>query len=187
MASFDYRENEACGIAERFRGEDVAHYELWSSLHWAEPDRAASDFLGQVLTQRAATKRRLFISHTRTDTNLALDVVSWCNSVGLDYWLDVLDPSLNAVPKSSSYYALTIAAIIEMALLNCTHVLVVYTDDAATSRWVPYEYGRVKIPTVRSLQAAAWNETALTTLPEYLLLGTVCRPRASAEKWVKSI
>jgi len=187
MASFDYRENELYGIAGRFRGEDVAHHELWSSMRWAEPGRGASDFLGQALTQRAATNRRLFISHKSTDTNLALDVVSWCNSVGLDYWLDVLDPRLGAVPKSSPHYGITIAAIIEMALLNCTHVLVIYTDDAATSRWVPYEYGRVKIPTVRSLQAAAWDETASTTLPEYLLLGTICQSRASAERWVKSI
>lgn len=187
MPSYDYRENEAIGIESRFRGEDVAHQEIWASMLGSDPQRGATEFLGSSLAQRATSETRLFISHKSTDTNLALDVVKWCKSEGLDYWLDVLDPKLSAIQPSNPAYARTVAAIIEMALLNCTHVMVVYTDAAATSRWVPYEYGRVKIPGLRSMQAAAWDNTAVTTLPEYLLLGMICKSKMSAERWVKSI
>lgn len=187
MASFDYRDTESNEISERFQGQDIENQVLWSSTSWTEPG-AATEFFDRNLTSRVPAKKRLFISHKSADTKKALEVVTWCRSRRLDYWLDVLDPRLSSLSKSSPHYAVTIAAIIEMALSNCTHVLVVYTDAAAESRWVPYEYGRVKIPGVRSLQAAAWDETtSMIDLPEYMSLGAVCQPKSKAKDWVNSI
>jgi hypothetical protein len=55
--------------------------------------------------------------------------IAWLASrkAGLEYWLDVHDPVLRlasaALPSGHPVYATTVAAIIEIALLNCTHAV----------------------------------------------------------------
>jgi hypothetical protein len=48
------------------------------------------------------------------------------------------------------------ACVIEMALLNCTHVVALVTPESVPSRWIPYEYGNVKEPTPYLLNPVCW-------------------------------
>jgi len=74
--------------------------------------------------------------------------IAWLASEhGWDYWLDVHDPGLTVINSrllSPQSQALAVALIIEVALLNCTHVLATITDNSPGSAWIPYEYGRVQ-------------------------------------------
>ncbi len=82
---------------------------------------------------------------------------------------------------------MVVAAIIEMALLNSTHVMAVITPHTSGSQWVPYEYGRVKDPTPVALQAACWlhNGVSASTAPEYLYLGTTTRSEIDVNDWLR--
>lgn len=73
-----------------------------------------------------------------------------------------------------------IAAIIEMALLNCTAVVAVHSILSAASKWIPYEFGRVKThaplsrdaigyfhPAVWNALAAEYFELAMKTFGEH--------------------
>ena len=78
------------------------------------------------------------------------------------------------------------AGIIEMALLNSTHVVAVMTPNTAGSQWVPYEYGRVKEPVPITLQAACWVSRLVTALPEYLYLGVITKAESDLQLWLRN-
>jgi hypothetical protein len=87
--------------------------------------------------------------------------------------MDVLDPNLaGVIPNlSSKQKAVLVATIIEMALLNSSHVIATITNQTATSQWVPYEFGRVKEKTVVAGESCSWvHPIQKPTLAEYLNL-----------------
>ncbi|NUO51341.1 MAG: toll/interleukin-1 receptor domain-containing protein [Polyangiaceae bacterium] len=116
---------------------------------------------------------RLFISHSQHDPDFAERIAWLADSRGFEYWLDIHDPLLSGggpVPPR------VVASTIEIALINCTHLLAVYTKNAFGSVWVPYEYGRAKDRLgILSDSISAWIPTNSTdkpsSVPDYLLLG----------------
>jgi hypothetical protein len=133
----------------------------------------------------------LFVSHKQVDVNQATRIAYLACQEGFDYWLDVLDPSLAGVGASGTtpeQMAAATAALVEMALLNSSHVMAVMTPNTKGSQWVPYEYGRVKTPQVKSLQASCWVDRVVATgpLPEYLYLGPVLKSEIDIRQWLKS-
>jgi hypothetical protein len=164
---------------------------------------AARRWLNQI---RQAPKKkdtapcpRVFVSHRQADDAWALRIAWLAWDEGFDYWLDVihLDPERNQqvatleqkLGRALSDFERSIltAAIIEMALLNCTHVLAVMTDKTKGSQWVPYEYGRTKDATPISIQASCWWDS--TTLqnskpPEYLYLGPIHGNESAIRSWL---
>ena len=124
--------------------------------------RLLADYAGE----RPLSQPRVFVSHRMADVPYA-ERIAWLASrkAGLEYWLDVHDPVLRlasaALPPGRPVYAITVAAIIEMALLNCTHVIAAHTPPPNTSwrpsQWIPYELARAKkAGSVISRQAAGW-------------------------------
>jgi hypothetical protein len=134
----------------------------------------------------------VFVSHRQADTQQALRIAYMACREGFDYWLDVLDPNLSSLPAAGSMgatmsqTAFAVAAIIEMALLNSTHVVAVMTENTKGSMWVPYEYGRVKAPTPITLEAACWIDAGLRSspIPEYLWLGVVTASETDLRTWL---
>ena len=89
---------------------------------------------------------RLFVSHRKADKDCALRIAEIAAQNGFAYWVDVLDPDLQALSKSTiagSLIPLVTACIIEMALINCTHVIACMTPHSRGTLWIPYEYGRI--------------------------------------------
>jgi hypothetical protein len=134
---------------------------------------------------------RVFISHQRVDETRAREIADLAKIAGYDVWLDVLEPALK-FPQSPAPTAQeksrAVATIVETALLNCTHVLAVMTPNAERSRWVPYEYGRVKDSSLYSLNAACWidSQLATPTLPEYLQLGQITHSDPEISMWLQN-
>lgn len=164
-----------------------------------EPDQQFTDPLRELRalhSQKAAQLKlrcpRVFISHRRCDAAKALWVAWLANSERFDYWLDILDPNLAAVSlnlKLSLYQqAVLMAGIIELALLNCSHVIAVMTNRVPGTLWMPYEYGRVKDSQLISLEAAAWFDRSwgLTNTPEYFHLGHQLRNESEIRRWLGS-
>jgi hypothetical protein len=133
---------------------------------------------------------RVFVSHKKEDEKRAREITDLARQGGWDVWLDVLEPELK-FPKgtpSVEEKSLAVATIIEMALLNCTHVLAVLTEKAERSRWIPYEYGRVKDSSPFSLNAACWIDSDVTTtsVPEYFLLSPITKNDQELSTWLQS-
>ena len=76
------------------------------------------------------SRPRLFVSHRKDDETRARDVATLAQAEGFQVWLDVLDSGLQSTARASTGTpadALAVALIIEMALLNCTHVIALIT------------------------------------------------------------
>jgi hypothetical protein len=106
------------------------------------------------------------------------------DQAGFYFWLDVVNlPPPSVIAKMNS---LSIALRIEMALLNCSHIVAVYTDITPGSTWVPYEYGRVKEPVLQTTMCCAWLyvQTPQTTIvPEWLELNQKYTTERDLVQW----
>ncbi len=134
----------------------------------------------------------LFVSHRnrKLDIARALEAVALADRKGFDVWLDVLEPRLNGLPaapgREDDTQAQALAGVIEVALVNATHVLVVRTKNTDGSTWVPYEYGRVRDDDTLSGVAACWLAEADTgKLPAYYHLGFVARSKPALGQWLE--
>ena len=85
---------------------------------------------------------RALHSHRQKDAVLARRVAWLAAKARFQFWLDDLDPHLALVPalrlNPNLEALLIIACLIEIALLNCSHVLAVITPRTRGSMWVPY-------------------------------------------------
>lgn len=101
----------------------------------------------------------VFISHKSCDVKFADWIARIVVERGFDHWLDVENPTLKAVtgaPITSPYYETLVAALVEIALLNSTHLIAVHTARSHTSMWVPYEIGRAKSRRIFSSPVSGW-------------------------------
>ena len=137
---------------------------------------------------------RLFVSHRSSDKEMALRIAWLATREGWDYWIDVLDPNLVALRRRDNLgslmpeqQVLAAAAIVEFALLNCSHLIAVMTNDTRGSMWVPYEYGRVKEPAPLSYQVSCWRHPQLKACdcPEYLVLAPVHLTEHEIVSWLQ--
>ena len=195
MANYDWREYRDRSWFARFP-EGVRGYTVWRErqfrtqldLRTMETDIKRA----RERTTAAPSQPCVFVSHRRSDEAQARRVAFLACQEGFDYWLDVVDPNLSGVTgvtiSSEEQKAAAVAAIIEMALLNSTHVVAVMTANTRGSEWVPYEYGRVKAPQLPiSLQAACWADPRIGwDLPGYLYLGEIHRSESDVRQWLRT-
>jgi hypothetical protein len=158
--------------------------------------------------KQAATCPRVFVSHRQSDDKQALRIAWLAQDEGWGYWLDLVDlnPSSTQQPNASPNRQLDAlekwlggppthlqksiftAAVIEMGLLNCTHVIAAMTHNTRGSQWVPYEYGRVKEATPVAMNAASWWDSTtlkINQLPEYLHLAPVLEKENAIRGWLQ--
>jgi len=133
---------------------------------------------------------RLFISHRHADALYALRIAKLALDHRFAFWLDILDPSLLALgttpPANPALLPLLTACIIEMALLNCTHVIACMTPNSPGSAWIPYEFGRIKDQRLITINTASWLHPAFPSplFPDYLLLGEITQNEPQINRWL---
>ena len=126
---------------------------------------------------------RLFVSHRQGNRECALRVAWLADQAGFDVWIDVWNPLLSDTGGLSDEKA--IAAVIEMALLNSTHLCAVYTDDTRGSEWVPYEYGRVKDKVTMSRRASCCLHPQMKNAwPAWAHLGETSEYEPRLRQWL---
>lgn len=150
---------------------------------------AFDDFLRSLrLARTHSSACRVFVSHQRADVALAETIAYHATLAGFEYWLDVHDPLLtwaNGLTLPPMVQSILIAAIIEMALLNCSHGITVQTTNAQHSLWVPYEFGRAKQRWLTSTQVASWFDNGMyaATTADYLKLGVCAQSTSEVVDW----
>jgi hypothetical protein len=148
------------------------------------------DFFADVANSFAKPSTAcVFVSHQRLDTHRGERVACLIDDHGLDSWLDVHDPTLMRVNAlvSDTLRSILIAFIVELALLNSTHVIALHTTHSLSSRWVPYELARAKARGVKSFQAAGWFETGQTpkTCGDYVRLAVRTHNEHQVIDWIR--
>lgn len=197
MPDYDYAEFQGRPPAQRF-----PNWIIGSGL-WREYGNGDGEAIRRLLDVLVVARLsanwgtaplrcpRLFISHRQIDDARARQVAAIARTAGFQVWLDAEDANLTGLAKSSALrtpdeIAQLTADYIETALLNSTHVIALITKNTPGSKWVPYEYGRVKHPSMYSPQAACWIESGVATkdLGEYLLLGVRTETDQQIEAWL---
>src|SRR5262245_32538187 len=196
MASFKYPEPNEENFWNRYAemGDDAIGRNAWlefrSRFPFEDP-AAAWDWLDLIRAVGRSAKKsmprpcpRVFVSHKQEDKDLALDVAEHIYKEGFDVWIDVINLPKVPAPKGFNR-AVLLAAIIEMGLINCSHLVAVMTPNTVPSRWVPYEYGRVKDdPPSRVTVAALLEPPNLPNLPDYLYLAPILRSAGDLTLWL---
>jgi hypothetical protein len=169
-------------------------YDLWQTLGPGLPETFPR-LLSALMRRRAEVNwrqppfgcPRLFVSHRKDDWPRALEIANLAKKIGFQVWVDVLEPRLQVTNATGADKAREIADLIETALLNSTHAIVVMTPITNGSRWVGYEYGRVKDSSVKALNVGCWirDDVKPDDLPEFLLLGEQTRTDAQIEDWLR--
>lgn len=131
----------------------------------------------------------VFVSHKRCDVAIAERIAWVAVANGFDYWLDVHDPVLPTIADAdipSPFKETIIAAIVEIALLNATHLIAVHTPQSHSSLWVPYEIGRAKSRDIWSAQVSGWFQPGKVApkAGEYTWLMERLGSRAEIERWL---
>lgn len=209
MANYNFHSNMEQSLRERYKSVDEAA-EIDESLQaslafWREtfmnvdslPQENALQKLflnlkniAPMAPRRLCPRYRVFVSHRQCDKDYALRIANIANDQGFEFWLDILDPHLSSLPKgiSPQTLALLTACIIEMGLVNSTHVLAVMTPNTRGSEWLPYEYGRIRQAS-GLVNTGCWQYQPLghtLTLPDYMLLGEINDSEADIENWLDS-
>jgi len=198
MPDFNWKERMGSSWADRFPDWAIGLW-VWREYGYRIVDGGGNRILETLsgLWDESDIRRtikcpRLFISHKQCDEALAKRIAWIAKDQGFDYWLDVEDPTLTSLKEgdtsddNTTMVATIIACVIEMALLNCTHVAAVISPSTKDSRWVPYEFGRVKDNRLMSLRAGSWihPDVAGKTLPEYLHLCKVMHDKRELPEWL---
>jgi hypothetical protein len=196
VSNYNWLEFAGRPPAERYP-DWVEGVDLWRDFISGDAG-ARQRLLDELISARASvpwgapgtelSRPRLFVSHRKDDETRARDVATLAQAEGFQVWLDVLDTGLQSTARASTGTpadALAIALIIEMALLNCTHVIALLTPRTPGTYWVPYEYGRVKDSSPHSLRAACWIDPHVTYEPEYLELGVKTRSDDEIRDWLR--
>lgn len=208
MPDFDWRQTQTFPLEERFFDNSIGWFEwkgLVTSLYSLGKNPSPGDcmavfdvFLQGVNTVAATAKKLseccLFVSHrgTTQDTAYAERIAFRAFSAGYEYWLDIHDPTLRFINTGPSIQSpvreILIAAIIEMGLLNSSHVIAVMTGKSAGSKWIPYEFGRAKQRLLYSLFSATWLEPAMqpNKCGEYIHLGVMNRTENEIDQWLRT-
>jgi len=99
---------------------------------------------------------------------------------------DAFMQRVDGIPTPSALRVF-VSAIIEMALLNSTHLISVQTAEAQGSLWVPYEYGRAK-KRLLSSEVASWfdNQVYENTRADYLKIAHCAVSEAAVDAWLAS-
>ena len=185
MASYDWHEFENRNLFERFP-EWANGFNEWRNFMENFP-REEFSFNEQI---QLPTCPRVFVSHKKEDDQIARRIAWLAVQEKFEFWLDVFDPPLQAFLSQKGLYtpleeARLTAAIIEMGLINCTHVIAAITKQSRPSRWIPYEYGRVKDNKTLVGPTASWlPKSEMGNLPEYLHLGNLSHTEQDLRNWL---
>src|ERR1700675_500800 len=187
---YDSAEFENVSLQERFPNWALG-LEIWRQF--CEGAQSADDlanFLRRLAAARPTMRpsgalpgaiTRVFISHKKENRDEALRVAWLANQAGHHFWLDILNPIL----RGALLNPIQTACVIEMGLLNCSHIIALIMPESHASRWITYEYGRVKEPTVYALNSACWlHSTQYSNIAEYLFLGPQTQTEDDITGWL---
>lgn len=129
------------GSTNSIRDVTVAYFTKQSLKDYALQRR--NDPQVQGILRKAMTdsrQARVFLSHSHTDAqDITKDDIEYARvllaSQGVDVYIDWLDPTMPSIISKET------ASQIKVKITSCDKFVVVATNNAVRSRWVPWELG----------------------------------------------
>lgn len=107
----------------------------------------------------------VFISHRSNDSEIARSIAQDIKNAGADVYIDLDDDGLQLASIKDD--AASIVNYIEKAILMCSQILVIVSDDTKESWWVPYEVGYAKKSQKEIISCIVGGEVNVD-FPDYL-------------------
>lgn len=107
----------------------------------------------KALTDSCAVKPKVFLSHSSADKEDIDNALSLLGSQGVAVYVDYEDPALPATTSP------TTAAMLRRRIEECDGFVLVATQNAAQSAWVPWELGFAD-------KAKSWGRVALVPVAD---------------------
>lgn len=111
----------------------------------------------------------IFISHQKQDAPACRLLADFLMDKGINVYFDEYDKSINRDDPQSVVNA------IQRGLNNSTHTLVILSDHALASTWVPWEVGYSYVQRPHRIYALTLRDVSYRTLPEYFQILPVIR------------
>lgn len=112
---------------------------------------------------------KVFISHKKEDSLLALSIQNAFSKYGISSYLDVLDSDIDAGGKELTEH-------IKKNLNSCTDIIVVISEKTKSSWWVPFEIGmsaQIDMPTASFLATEVILPSYLSYWPRLKSVGDI--------------
>lgn len=121
----------------------------------------------------------VFISHQKADSAAAKQIADYLLTAGIDVYFDEYDDTLELANPYS------VVNGIRNGLKHCTHILVLLSENALKSKWIPWEVGYAyDLKTVLSLTL---KDISTIQLPEYLQITTIIRGTKSLNELISTL
>lgn len=104
---------------------------------------------------------RVFISHQKKDSDVAEKVADYFLDAGIDIYFDKYDETINQNDPNS------VVTAIKRGIENCSHMLVLFSQNTLGSMWVPWEIGYAYRSLI-SLSVLRLKGIDGSKLPDYL-------------------
>lgn len=115
----------------------------------------------------------IFISHQKKDAPSCRILADFLMSKGIDVYFDEYDKSIDRDNPRS------VVRAIQDGLDNSTHTLVILSDNALASSWVPWEVGYSYANRPNRIYALTLKEVSHRNLPDYFKILPVIRGTTS--------
>lgn len=141
---------------------------------------------GVPLTPTHERQPRVFLSHRRPDKDIAREIATYFEQLGLYYYFDEQDVVLERMLTCGHTEAAAIVEAIDDGLRHCSHLLGVFSMQTMGSWWVPYEIGSAR---ARGYEIAHLivGEVDIKTLPEFVRIVPNVTSADALFGWAKSI
>lgn len=112
----------------------------------------------------------IFISHQKDDATACRILAKFLMDVGIDIYFDEFDKSID---RNNPW---SVVNSIRQGLNNSTHTLVVLSNNALKSKWMPWEVGYSYVERPNKIYAITLSELAYSSdLPEFFQILPVIR------------
>lgn len=115
----------------------------------------------------------VFISHRKTDVDVAKTILRYLESNDVPCYIDELDESLKS--------AVDITSVIMRRISESTHMLAVVSPSTEKSWWVPFEIGVAS----KDERRISTYKAAPVTLPHYLEIWPIMSNRAHLDRFIQ--
>ena len=134
------------------------------------------------LQMRSSSSPCIFISYRSTDTRAASAVASYLmHSMDCDVYYSDNDARLKEAVSTGNDEA--IVTSIDRALMACSHLLTIVSNQTKGSWWVPYEFGASRI---KDRVIALLLLEDVTELPSFMKIAKILRDSDDLDKWSRS-
>ena len=121
----------------------------------------------------------IFISHQKADSSAAKQIADYLLTAGINVYFDEYD---NTLELTNPY---SVVNGIRNGLRHSTHVLVLLSENALKSKWIPWEVGYAYDS--KQVISLTLKEISTTQLPEYLQITTIIRGTKSLNELISTL